>query len=129
MPQVIKLPTATDASIPANDFTRGQSFYDLVIAADPQNDNTLYIGGIDLFKSTDGGVNWTQISKWSNNNNMATLAVSTVHADQHAIVFNPFNNYSTGQMMFGNDGGFFSQPIKEILEQLGEWLREIEGIM
>jgi hypothetical protein len=40
VPQVIKLPTATDTSIPANDFTRGQSFYDLVIAADPQDDNT-----------------------------------------------------------------------------------------
>ncbi|MET3538447.1 T9SS type A sorting domain-containing protein [Chryseobacterium limigenitum] len=104
---VVTLPTATDTSIPANDFTRGQSFYDLVIAADPQNDNILYIGGIDLYKSTNGGASWTQISKWSNNNNMAALQVSTVHADQHAIVFNPFNNYATNQMMFGNDGGVF----------------------
>ncbi|MCW3160202.1 T9SS type A sorting domain-containing protein [Chryseobacterium oryctis] len=104
---VVTLPVATDTSIPANDFTRGQSFYDLVIAADPQNDNTVYIGGIDLFKSTNGGASWTQISKWSNNNNMAALQVSTVHADQHAIVFNPFNNYATNQMMFGNDGGVY----------------------
>jgi hypothetical protein len=37
---VITLPTATDTGIPANDFTRGQSFYDLVIATDPQDDNT-----------------------------------------------------------------------------------------
>lgn len=103
----INLPTATDTSIPANDFTRGQSFYDLVIAADPQDDNSVYIGGVDLFKSTDGGVNWSQISKWSNNNAMASLPVSVVHADQHAIVFNPFNNYATGQMMFGNDGGIY----------------------
>ena len=104
---VVTLPTATDTSIPANDFTRGQSSYDLVIATDPQNDNTLYAGGIDLYKSTNGGVSWTQISKWSNNNNMAALQVSTVHADQHAIVFNPFNSYATNQMMFGNDGGIF----------------------
>ncbi|MDV7699426.1 T9SS type A sorting domain-containing protein [Chryseobacterium soli] len=104
---VITLPTAADTSIAANDFTRGQSFYDLVIAADPLDDNTVYIGGIDLYKSTNGGVNWTQISKWSNNNNMATLPVSQVHADQHEIVFNPFNNYSTNQMMFGNDGGIY----------------------
>lgn len=103
----INLPTATDTSIPANDFTRGQSFYDLVIAADPQDDNSVYIGGVDLYKSTDGGVNWSQISKWSNNNAMANLPVSIVHADQHAIVFNPFNNYATGQMMFGNDGGIY----------------------
>ncbi|WBX99014.1 T9SS type A sorting domain-containing protein [Chryseobacterium gambrini] len=104
---VITLPTATDTGIPANDFTRGQSFYDLVIATDPLDDNTVYIGGVDLYKSTNGGVNWTQISKWSNNNNMAALQVSQVHADQHAIVFNPFNNYSTNQMMFGNDGGIY----------------------
>ncbi|SDJ54871.1 T9SS type A sorting domain-containing protein [Chryseobacterium jejuense] len=119
VPQVIKLPKATDTSIPANDFTRGQSFYDLVITADPLNDNTLYIGGIDLFKSTDGGTNWTQISKWSNNNAMANLAVSTVHADQHAIVFNPFNNYNTGQMMFGNDGGIFFAANKESIGAVG----------
>ncbi len=104
---VLTLPKDVDNGIPNNDFTRGQSFYDLVITTDPQNDNTLYIGGIDLFKSTDGAATWTQISKWSNNNNLANLQVSTVHADQHAIVFNPFNNYSTGQMLFGNDGGIF----------------------
>lgn len=103
----IVLPTATDTSIPANDFTRGQSFYDLIIATDPLDDNTVYIGGIDLYKSINGGASWTQISKWSNNNNMAQLQVSIVHADQHEIVFNPFNNYSTNQMMFGNDGGIY----------------------
>ena len=103
----IVLPTATDTSIPANDFTRGQSFYDLVIATDPLDDNTVYIGGIDLYKSTNGGTSWTQISKWSNNNNMAALQVSQVHADQHKIIFNPYNNYATNQMMFGNDGGIY----------------------
>ncbi|WP_415328967.1 T9SS type A sorting domain-containing protein [Chryseobacterium sp. MMS23-Vi53] len=103
----VTLPTATDTSIPANDFTRGQSFYDLIIATDPMDDNTVYIGGIDLYKSTNGAASWTQISKWSNNNNMAALQVSTVHADQHEIVFNPFNNYSTNQMLFGNDGGIY----------------------
>ncbi|MDQ1855688.1 T9SS type A sorting domain-containing protein [Chryseobacterium sp. WLY505] len=109
---VLTLPTASDTSIPANDFTRGQSFYDLVIAADPQDDNTVYIGGVDLYKSTNGGGTWSQISKWSNNNNMAALQVSTVHADQHAIVFNPFNNYASKEMMFGNDGGVYFVPDK-----------------
>ncbi|MBV8328068.1 T9SS type A sorting domain-containing protein [Chryseobacterium sp.] len=116
---VITLPTATDTSIPANDFTRGQSFYDLVITADPQDDNTLYIGGVDLYKSTNGAGSWTQISKWSNNNNMANLQVSTVHADQHAIVFNPFNNYATGQMMFGNDGGIYYAANKATIGTVG----------
>lgn len=116
---VVTLPTAADTGIPANDFTRGQSFYDLVIATDPLDDNTVYIGGIDLFKSTDGAENWTQISKWSNNNNMAALAVSTVHADQHRIVFNPFNNYATNQMLFGNDGGIFYAANKNTIGSTG----------
>lgn len=115
----VTLPTATDTSIPANDFTRGQSFYDLVIATDPLDDNTVYIGGIDLYKSNDGAENWTQISKWSNNNNMATLAVSTVHADQHEIVFNPFNNYATNQMLFGNDGGIYYAANKNTIGSTG----------
>ncbi|WP_027376703.1 T9SS type A sorting domain-containing protein [Kaistella palustris] len=100
----IKLPVDADTGIPANDFTRGQAFYDLVIIPDPANDETVYTGGIDLFKSTDGAGNWTQISKWSNNNNLASLAVSMVHADQHTIAFNPKNS---AQMLFGNDGGIF----------------------
>jgi photosystem II stability/assembly factor-like uncharacterized protein len=73
---VITLPTATDTGIPANDFTRGQSFYDLVILQILRMIIHLY-RRIDLFKSTNGGANWTQISKWSNNNNMAALQVST----------------------------------------------------
>ncbi len=116
---VITLPTAADTSIPANDFTRGQSFYDLIIATDPLDDNTVYIGGIDLYKSTNGCATWTQISKWSNNNNMANLPVSQVHADQHEIIFNPFNNYATNQMMFGNDGGIYFAANKNTIAAAG----------
>lgn len=116
---VITLPTAADTSISANDFTRGQSFYDLIIATDPLDDNTVYIGGIDLYKSTDGCTTWSQISKWSNNNNMANLPVSQVHADQHEIVFNPFNNYATNQMMFGNDGGIYFASNKNTIGTAG----------
>jgi len=116
---IVTLPTAADTSIPANDFTRGQSFYDLIIAADPLDDNTVYIGGIDLYKSTNGGESWTQISKWSNNNNMAALQVSQVHADQHEIIFNPYNNYTTNQMMFGNDGGIYFAANKNTIDIAG----------
>ena len=100
----VTLPQDKDTGIPANDFTRGQSFYDLVIVTDPTNDATVYVGGIDLFKSTNSGSTWTQISKWSNNSQLATLSVSEVHADQHAIVFNPKNS---SQIAFGNDGGIY----------------------
>lgn len=105
----LTLPDDVDTGIAPNDFTRGQAFYDLVIAADPENDEVVYTGGIDLFKSVNGGLNWTQISKWSNNNQLAALSVALVHADQHAIVFNPKN---LTQMVFGNDGGIYFAPSK-----------------
>ncbi len=98
------LPNDADGGIPANDFTRGQSFYDLMIEADPNNDDIVYVGGIDLFRSTNSGNSWTQISKWSNNSGLAGLSVSFVHADQHAMTFRPGNS---NQAIFGNDGGVY----------------------
>jgi len=98
----LPLPNDADNGIPAEDFTRGQAFYDLLIRVDPNDENTLYVGGIDLFKSTDGAASWEQISKWSNNNNLAALNVSPVHADQHGLAFS-----SSSRMVFSNDGGVY----------------------
>jgi len=98
----LPLPNDADTGIPETDFTRGQAFYDLVIEVDPTDDNIVYTGGIDLFKTTDGGSTWNQISKWSNNNALAGLNVSYVHADQHAMAF---GNNSASTVMFSHDGG------------------------
>ncbi len=98
------LPNDADNGISANDFTRGQAFYDLMIEVNPSNDNILYVGGIDLFRSTNSASSWTQISKWSNNPGLAGLPVPLVHADQHAMTFRPGNS---NQAVFGNDGGIF----------------------
>ena len=95
-------PNATDTGIAATDFTRGQSGYDLEIETDPSNENIVYVGGIDLFRSSNGGTSWEQMSKWSNNNDMAALNVSIVHADQHGIYFRPGNS---DQAIVVNDGG------------------------
>jgi hypothetical protein len=87
-------------TIPADDYTRGQAFYDLPIEAD-QN-GTLYIGGINLFSSPNDGTSWTQISEWYN---IPGFTASFVHADQHAIVFRPGTNDT--EAVFGNDGGVY----------------------
>ena len=97
-------PSDADTGIPANDFTRGQDFYNLVIEVDPTNDNIVYVGGIDLFRSTNSGTSWSQISKWSNNPGLSALTCSLVHADQHAFTFRPGN---TNQAVIGNDGGVY----------------------
>ncbi|WP_299457697.1 PKD domain-containing protein [uncultured Microscilla sp.] len=95
-------PADADTDISASDFTREQAWYDLIIAVDPNNENTIITGGIDLFKSTNGGDNWTQISKWSNNNLLANLDVPLVHADHHTIIF-----LNSDKILFGNDGGIY----------------------
>jgi len=90
----------TDNDLGSGDFTNGQSFYDLFIEVDPNNDNTLYIGGIDLFKSTNGGSNWTQISSFYGN-----TSSNTIHPDQHGMAF-----ADSQHLLFGNDGGVAYSP-------------------
>lgn len=101
---VLALPNDADNGISADDFTRGQAWYDLVIEVDPTDDTKIYAGGIDLFRSTNSGVSWTQISKWSNNNNLAGLNIPLVHADQHGWAFHPTD---ANKAVIGNDGGVY----------------------
>jgi hypothetical protein len=107
----LALPDDADNGIPADDFTRGQAFYDLLLRVDPNDDKIIYVGGIDLFRSEDSGTTWNQISKWSNNNDLRTLDVSLVHADQHGMAFS-----SSSKMVFSNDGGvYFSDDTATVI--------------
>jgi PKD repeat protein len=101
---LLALPDDDDNGIDADDFTRGQAWYDLIAEVDPNRDSTVVIGGINLHMSTDGGGTWKQISKWSNNANMGSMPYSYVHADQHVIRYKPG---SSSEIIFGNDGGVF----------------------
>ncbi|WP_206482255.1 T9SS type A sorting domain-containing protein [Nonlabens ponticola] len=98
----ISEPDDADNGIPASDFTRGQSFYDLVIETDPEDDDQLYVGGINIHRSRDAGDSWDQISRWSNNPNMDNLSVPFVHADIHSIAFKPGDS---NEGVIGSDGG------------------------
>lgn len=93
-------PKDADNTIPASDFTSQQGWYNLVVAVDPSNEQTVYIGGIDLFKSTNSGGSWTQLSHWSGG-----FSLPYCHSDQHVILFKPG---STAIALFGNDGGIYS---------------------
>jgi len=112
----LTLPNDADTRIAANDFTRGQSFYDLMIEVDPNNDQTIFVGGIDIFKSTSGGVSsdpnvnpWTQISHWYGGT-FSGKSYQYIHADQHSMTF--ANNDST-KKLFGNDGGIYFSKTEE----------------
>ena len=61
-------------------------------------------GVLTLFRSTNSGTSWKQISKWSNNNNLAGLNIPLVHADQHGWAFHPTD---ANKAIIGNDGGVY----------------------
>jgi photosystem II stability/assembly factor-like uncharacterized protein len=78
-----------------------QGWYDNVVwAGDPTDENFVLVGGIDLWKSVDGGDTLAEISTWWES--------ASVHADHHAIVSHPrFDGVQNRTVYFGNDGGVF----------------------
>ncbi|MFM9986821.1 MAG: MopE-related protein [Flavobacteriales bacterium] len=77
----------------------GQGWYDLRIVADPSNAETIWTGGVNVWKSTDGGSNFALNGHWYGGG-----GVPYVHADIHALYFVPGSN----RLLCGNDGGVFS---------------------
>jgi hypothetical protein len=80
--------TATNASCSA------QCWYDMYLAVSPANASTVFFGGFNLYRSTDGAATFTAITPGSNG----------VHVDQHALVFDP---QRPDTMYIGNDGGIY----------------------
>lgn len=79
-----------------------QGWYANCIWVDPTNLNNLVVGGLDIYRSTDGGSNLTQISQWFS-------APTSAHADQQTIASAAnFNGTSQTTVYFGNDGGIYS---------------------
>ncbi|MDP3928940.1 MAG: PKD domain-containing protein, partial [Bacteroidota bacterium] len=81
------------------DFSRGQGWYDLSLAVDPNNTNVVVVGGVDLFKTSNGGASWQQLSHW-----YGGFGYQEVHADQHYVCFEPGNS---NVCYFTNDGGMY----------------------
>ncbi|MCD4684004.1 MAG: hypothetical protein K8R86_12035, partial [Bacteroidales bacterium] len=76
----------------------GQAWYDLDVAVDPNDRDVIYAGGVNCFKSTDGGVTWDINSHW-----WGDCSVPAVHADLHVLEYNPIND----RLYAGNDGGIY----------------------
>ncbi|MCA0425928.1 MAG: PKD domain-containing protein [Bacteroidetes bacterium] len=96
---VAAYPDDADTGIPANDFSRTQAWYDLSIAVDPNDPTVCFVGGIDLFKTSDAGATWNQVSHW-----WGGYGFQEVHADQHNAIFAPG---SSTVAYFTNDGGVY----------------------
>ncbi|WP_170113160.1 C25 family cysteine peptidase [Ahniella affigens] len=84
----------------------GQGWYDNVIAVDPANASRVWVGGIDLWRSDDAGVNWGIASYWGQQYMPGVPVTNYAHADQHGIWFPPNYDGSTVKTLFvTNDGG------------------------
>jgi photosystem II stability/assembly factor-like uncharacterized protein len=80
-------------------FTRNQAWFDLTIAVDPNNPQRVFIGGIDILVSNNGGASWQQITQWFGGGGF-----QYTHADQHLVYFHPG---SSDTIYFTNDGGVY----------------------
>jgi len=75
----------------------GQGWYDLALAVSPTNKDIVLVGGVNSWRSTDGGATWNILTHWYGAND-----VQAVHADKHAIEYR-----SNGDVFECNDGGLY----------------------
>lgn len=78
--------------------TGGQGSYDLAVAVSQTNPDEVYTGGVNNWKSMDGGATWSIITMW-----YGGAGPAEVHADQHDLYFVP----GTNTLYAGNDGGIY----------------------
>ncbi|MFY7847417.1 MAG: WD40/YVTN/BNR-like repeat-containing protein, partial [Bacteroidia bacterium] len=92
-----------DGTATTGDLTNGQGWYDLDLVADPKDRDRIYVAGINIWRSANGGSTWNQVGHW-----FGGYGGDDLHADQHALEF----NLSGNTLIAGNDGGvyFANQP-------------------
>lgn len=76
----------------------GQAWYDLATACDPNDADVVYVGGVNLWKTADGGSTWDQVGHWYGGGGNPY-----VHADIHGLYFIP----GSSNLLVGCDGGVF----------------------
>lgn len=72
-----------------------QAWFDLAIEVNPADADELYIGCLNIWKSTNGGDSFSQLNQWFD------ATPSFTHADIHTLKF--FN----GDLYCGSDGGIY----------------------
>jgi PKD repeat protein len=74
----------------------GQSWYDLAIAVSPTDKNEVVVGGVNVWRTTNGGSAWTIYGHWTGS------GAPFIHADIHDLSYN-----SAGTLYATCDGGVF----------------------
>jgi hypothetical protein len=83
-----------------------QTTYDLAIEVNPASVATVITGGINLWRSTNFGVNFANATEWFED---GAPVSKYVHADIHNLAYNPLNNRlyvcSDGGVSYSDDNG------------------------
>ncbi len=76
------------------------AWHALTACVNPEDPDLLYIGGLDVWNTLNGGQNWSHVSDWG----AWGGSPDYVHADQHMQMYRPG---SSTEMVFTTDGGVF----------------------
>jgi len=78
------------------------AWHAFTLKVDPNDANTIYAGGLDVHKSTDGATTWSKVSDWKQM--YYGGADDYVHGDIHEIAF---KQGSSDELVISSDGGVF----------------------
>ena len=79
------------------------AWHAFTVAVNPQDPNVVWLGGLDTYRTLDGGANWTIMSNWALM--YGSGSPRYVHGDIHQILHNPLD----GRTLFiATDGGIFA---------------------
>lgn len=86
----------------SSNFFLTAGWYDQTIAVDPLSPERVWVGGIDLFRSDNGGASFGIASYWWRGRDQTGFD----HADHHVLSFHPaFDGSANRKLYIGNDGG------------------------
>lgn len=81
----------------------GQAWIHNAIAVDPQDPDRVYVGGIDIYRSDDGGRNWGIASFWQ-----AADGAQGAHSDVLGLIYPPDYDAALKPRMYAvTDGGVY----------------------
>jgi photosystem II stability/assembly factor-like uncharacterized protein len=81
-----------------------QGWYDLALAVDPVDPDVVWVGGIDLCRSDDGGVTWGRPSYYR----VPAGHPAYVHADLHGVFYHPdYDGAGNTTVYATSDGGLY----------------------
>jgi photosystem II stability/assembly factor-like uncharacterized protein len=88
--EVPQTPPAPNRPLQLQDISGGFAWWFGRVYVDPVNPQHVFVAGVNLAESLDGGLTWT--------------TSQALHADQHGLEWDP---YMPGKVFIGNDGGFY----------------------